>query len=90
MYTTTFSIMRASTPKAGESSRQWRSAMSDLEFPDWQGPYLEALIQSSSQRRSEEQAIENALMGLTFLRRETLESKRSQGELLTTTQPRVN
>jgi hypothetical protein len=107
--------MRASTPKAGESSRQWRSAMSDLEFPDWQGPYLEALmetdqgklvgrvdvaeraiflrlkeIQSSSQRRSEEQAIENALMGLTFLRRETLESKRSQGELLTTTQPRVN
>ena len=63
--------------------------MSDLEFPEWQGPYMEALmetdqeklvgrvdfaeraiflrlkeIQSSSKRRSEEQAIENAFDGL--------------------------
>jgi hypothetical protein len=89
--------------------------MSELEFPEWQGPYMEALmetdqgklvgridlaertiflrlkeIQSSSKRRSEEQAIEDALRGLTFLRRETLESKESRGELLTTTEPRVN
>lgn len=47
-------------------------------------------IQSSSKRRSEEQAIEDALRGLTSLRRETLESRESQGELLATTQPRVN
>ena len=88
--------------------------MSDLEFPEWQGPYMEALmeadqeklvgrvdfaeraiflrlkeIQSSSKRRSE-QAIENALMGLTLLRRETLESKRSEGELVTLPQLEVN
>jgi hypothetical protein len=89
--------------------------MSDLEFPEWQGPYMEALmetdqeklvgrvdfaeraiflrlkeIQSSSKRRSEEQAIEDALRGLTMLRRETLESKRSQGELVTPPQLQVN
>jgi hypothetical protein len=89
--------------------------MSDLEFPEWQGPYMEALmetdqeklvgrvdfaeraiflrlkeIQSSAKRRSEEQAIENALMGLTLLRRETLESKRSQGELVTVPRRQVN
>ena len=89
--------------------------MSDLEFPEWQGPYMEALmetdqgnlvgridlaertiflrlkeIQSSSKRRSEEQAIEDALRGLTFLRRETLQFKRSQGQLLTITESRVN
>ena len=47
-------------------------------------------IQSSSKRRSEEQAIEHALRGLTFLRRETLVFKGSQGELLTTIESRVN
>jgi hypothetical protein len=89
--------------------------MSDLEFPEWRGPYMEALmetdqgklvgrvefaertiflrlkeIQSSSKRRSEEQAIENALMGLTLLRKETLESKRSQGELVAVPRLQVN
>ena len=89
--------------------------MSNIEFPEWQEPYLEALmetdqrklvgrvdfaeraiflrlkeIQSSAKRHSEEQAIENALMGLTLLRKETLESKRSQGELLTPPQLQVN
>jgi hypothetical protein len=89
--------------------------MSDLEFPEWQGPYMEALmetdqeklvgrvdfaeraiflrlkeIQSSSKRRSEEQAIENALMGLTLLRRETLEFKRSEGELVAPPPLQVN
>jgi hypothetical protein len=89
--------------------------MNDLEFPDWQEPYLEALmetdqrklvgrvdlaertiflrlkqIQSSSKRRSEEQAIEDALRALTVLRRETVEFKTSQGELLATTQSQVN
>jgi hypothetical protein len=72
--------------------------MSNIEFPEWQEPYLEALmetdqrklvgrvkfaektillrleeIQSSSQRRAEEQAIEDALRALTFLRRESIE-----------------
>jgi hypothetical protein len=72
--------------------------MSNIEFPEWQEPYLEALmetdqrklvgrvdlaertiflrlneIQHSSQRRAEEQAIEDALRALTFLRRESIE-----------------
>jgi hypothetical protein len=89
--------------------------MSDLEFPEWQETYLEALmetdqrklvgrvdlaertiflrlraIQSSSKRRAEEQAIEDALRALTLLRRETVEFKTSQGELLATTQSQVN
>jgi hypothetical protein len=89
--------------------------MSDLEFPEWQEPYLEALmetdrlkivgrvdlaertiftrlkeIQSSSKRRSEEQAIEDALRALTFLRRETVEFKTWQGKPLITTQSQVN
>jgi hypothetical protein len=89
--------------------------MSNLEFPEWQEPYLEALmetdqrklvgrvdlaerrifvrleeIQSSSKRRAEEQAIEDALRALTFLRREAVEFKTSQGEPLSTTQSEVN
>ena len=89
--------------------------MSDLEFPQWQGPYLEALmetdqrklagrvdlaertiflrlkaIQSSSKRRLEEQAIEDALRALTLLRRETAEFKTSQGELLAITEAQIN
>jgi hypothetical protein len=89
--------------------------MSDLEFPEWQEPYLEALmetdqrklvglvkfaektillrleeIQSSSKRRAEEQAIEDALRALTFLRRETTELETSQREFLATGQLRVN
>jgi hypothetical protein len=84
--------------EAEESGQHRRIVISDLEFPEWQGPYMEALmetdqgklvgridlaertiflrlkeIQSSSKRRSEEQAIEDALRGLIFLRRETLE-----------------
>ena len=75
--------------------------MSDLEFPEWQEPYLEALmetdqrklvgrvnlaektiflrlkeIQSSSKRRAEEQAIEDALRALTFSGEKPLNSKR--------------
>ena len=90
-------------------------AMTDLEFSEWQGPYLEALmetdqrklvgrvdfaerailgrlkeIQSSSKRHTEELAIEDALRGLTFLKRETLEFTRSQGQLLTRIQSRPN
>lgn len=89
--------------------------MSNLEFPEWQEPYLEALmetdqrklvgrvdlaertiflrlkeIQSSSKRRAEEQAIEDALRALTFLRRETVEFKTLQGEPLATSQSQVN
>ena len=89
--------------------------MSNLEFPEWQEPYLEALmetdhrkliglvkfaektillrleeIQSSSKRRAEGQAIEDALRALTFLRRETTELETSQGEFLATGQLRVN
>ena len=89
--------------------------MSNIEFPEWQEPYLEALmetdqrklvgrvkfaektillrleeIQSSSQRRAEEQAIEDALRALTFLRRESIELETSQGEFLATSQLRVN
>ena len=89
--------------------------MSNLEFPEWQGPYMEALmetdhgklvgridlsertiflrlkeIQSSSKRRSEEQAIEDALRGLTFLRRETLPFKQSRGQVLAVTESRFN
>jgi hypothetical protein len=89
--------------------------MSDLEFPEWQEPYLEALmetdkrklvgrvdfaeraiflrlkeIQSSSKRRPEEQSIEVALRGLSFLKREILEFKRSQGQLVTIAQSQVN
>jgi hypothetical protein len=89
--------------------------MSNLEFPEWQEPYLEALmetdqrklvgrvkfaektilsrlkeIQSSSKRRAEEQAIEDALRALTCLRRETTELETSQGEFLATSQLRVN
>jgi hypothetical protein len=115
MHATTLSIMRASTAKQKKAASIGGLVISDLEFPEWQGPYMEALmetdqgklvgridlaertiflrlkeIQSSSKRRSEEQAIEDALRGLTFLRSETLESKESEGELLTTTQPRVN
>jgi hypothetical protein len=88
--------------------------MSDLEFREWQEPYLEALmetdqrklagrvdlaertiflrlkeIQSSSKRHSEEQAIEDALRALTFLRRE-IEFKTWQGEPLSTNQSQVN
>jgi hypothetical protein len=69
--------------------------MSDLEFPEWQEPYLEALMEMnrealtarldsaetailsrlnalrvSEQSRLEEQALEDALSGLGFLRRE--------------------
>jgi hypothetical protein len=47
-------------------------------------------IQSSSKRRTEEQAIEDAFRGLTFLKRETLEFTRSQGQLLTRIRSRVN
>ena len=90
--------MRASTAKQKKAASIGGLVISDLEFPEWQGPYMEALmetdqgklvgridlvermiflrlkeIQSSSKRRSEEQAIEDALRGLTFLRRETLE-----------------
>ena len=89
--------------------------MSNIEFPEWQEPYLEALmetdqrklvgrvkfaektillrleeIQSSSKRRAEEHAIEDALRALTFLRRETTELETSQGEFLATSQLRVN
>jgi len=89
--------------------------MSNLEFPEWQEPYLEALmetdqrklvgrvnlaektiflrlkeIQSSSKKRAEEHAIEDALRALTFLRRETVEFKTSQGEILATSQLQVN
>jgi hypothetical protein len=41
-------------------------------------------------RRAEEEAIEDALRALTFLRRETVEFKTLQGEPLSTTQSQVN
>jgi hypothetical protein len=101
--------------KQGEAAGSGGLTMSNLEFPEWQEPYLEALmetdqgklvgrvdlaertiflrlkeIQSSSKRRAEEQAIEDALRALTFLRRETVEFKTLQGELLATSQLQVN
>jgi hypothetical protein len=107
--------MRASTIKQDEAAGSGGLTMSNLEFPEWQEPYLEALmetdqgklvgrvdlaertiflrlkeIQRSSKRRAEEQAIEDALRALSFLRRETAEFKAPQGEPLSTTQSQVN
>jgi hypothetical protein len=106
---------RINREKRAKAASRGGLAMTDLEFPEWQGPYLEALmetdqrklvgrvdfaerailgrlkeIQSSSKRHTEEQAIEDALRGLIFLKRETLEFKGSQGQLLTRIQSRVN
>ena len=106
---------RINGEKQAKAASSGGLAMTDLEFPEWQGPYLEALmetdqrklvgrvdfaerailvrlkeIQSSSKRRTEEQAIEDALRGLTFLKKETLEFTRSQGRPLTRIQSRVN
>ena len=106
---------RINGEKQAKAASSGGLAMTDLEFPEWQGPYLEALmetdqrklvgrvkfaektillrleeIQSSSQRRAEEQAIEDALRALTFLRRESIELETSQGEFLATSQLQVN
>ena len=89
--------------------------MSNLKFPKWQQPYLEALmetdhdklarrvdlaeikilsrlqeIRDNSNKRMERQAIEDALSGLTVLKRETVEFQRSQEQLLYSTQFRIN
>jgi len=88
--------------------------MSELKFPEWQTPYVEALVETdqrklvqrvdlaemailsrlepiqSSSDRVEKQAIEDALNGLTILKRETAEFKRSQGQALSPSQYRVN
>ena len=106
---------RISGERQAKAASRGGLAMTDLEFPEWQEPYLDALmetdqrqlvgrvdfaerailgrlkeIQSSSKRRTEEQAIEDALRGLTFLKREALEFTKSQGQLLTRIQSRVN
>jgi hypothetical protein len=88
--------------------------MSELKFPEWQTPYVEALVETdqrklvqrvdlaemailsrleaiqSSSDRVEKQAIEDALNGLTILKKETAEFKRSQGQALSPSQYRVN
>jgi hypothetical protein len=76
----------------------------DLQFPQWQQPYLEALMETnqhklvgrvdlaetaillrlnaikvSSESRREAQALEDALSGLSVLRRETVDFKISNG-----------
>ena len=106
---------RISGERQAKAASRGGLAMTDLEFPEWQEPYLDALmetdqrqlvgrvdfaerailgrlreIQSSSKRRTEEQAIEDALRGLTFLKREAFEFTKSQGQLLTRIQSRVN
>ena len=89
--------------------------MNQLQFPEWQGPYLEALMETnqyklvgrvdlaetaillrlnaikvSSESRTEAQALEDALSGLSVLRRETVDFKKSQSHSPTTTQIHVN
>jgi hypothetical protein len=88
--------------------------MSELKFPEWQTPYLQALVETdewklvgrveqaesailmrlkaiqSGSDRVEKQAIEDALNGLTILKRETAEFKKSQGQTLSPSQNRVN
>ena len=79
--------------------------MSDLKFPGWQEPYLEAMMEtdqwklpervnlaetallsrlktilSTSDRRTEKQAIEDALIGLTVLKGETSKIKSSESQ----------
>jgi hypothetical protein len=81
------------------------SPMSDLKFPEWQEPYLEAMMEtdrwklpdrvnlaetallsrlktilSTSDRRTEKQAIEDALIGLTVLKGETAKIKSSESQ----------
>jgi hypothetical protein len=76
--------------------------MTDLEFPEWQGAYVEALMEFDEQKliervefaemailsrlseirvswqsRTEAQALEDALSGLGFLRRETTKQLRA-------------
>lgn len=87
----------------------------DLQFPEWQSTYLEALMETnqhklvgrvnfaetaillrlnaikvSSESRTEEQALEDALRGLTVLRRETVEFKKSQTQSLNTIRSHVS
>ena len=89
--------------------------MSDLQYPQWQATYLEALMETnqhklvgrvdlaetaillrlntirfSRESRTEEQALEDALSGLSVLRRETVEFKKSNSHSFDTTQTHVN
>ena len=76
--------------------------MSELKFPEWQTPYLQALVETDQRKlvgrvdlaemailsrleaiqissdRTEKQAIEDALSGLSVLKMETVKFKRSQ------------
>jgi hypothetical protein len=111
------SLYNARIKKKTDSARAVKgvSMTSNLQFPEWQMPYLEALMETnqhklvgrvdlaetaillrlnamkvSSESRTEEQALEDALSGLSVLRRETVEFKKSQPQSLNTIQAHVN